>query len=117
MCCHRPDFVLHSERAEQNGGGIEAPDGLDERFRAIRMVAVYQDSTRTILPYQLVDALISVDEPGLVTVELHHQSQQRGDQVFARKNQNVTHSNRSGRVVDTRQLADLRVLWRMADNP
>jgi hypothetical protein len=43
------------------------------------MVAVYQDSTRTILPYHIVDALGSVDELGLVTVELHHQSQQRGD--------------------------------------
>jgi hypothetical protein len=50
-------------------------------------------------------------------VELHHQTQQRCDYLFARKNQNVTHSGRPRRVVNTRQLADLRVLWRIAGNP
>jgi hypothetical protein len=50
-------------------------------------------------------------------VELHHQTQQRSDYLFARKNQNVTHSGRPRRVANTRQLADLRVLWRIAGNP
>jgi hypothetical protein len=65
-------------------------DAFDERIGAVGMVAVDQ---------------------------LHHQPQQRGDYLFARENQNVTHSDRPRRVVNTRQLADLLVLWRIAGNP
>jgi hypothetical protein len=114
---NRADLVLHSEWAEQDGGGIQAPDSFDERFGAVRMIAVDQHSFRAFLPDRIVDAIWSVDELRLVTVELHHQTQQRADYLFARENQNVTHSDRSGRVVSTRQLADLWVLWRMAGNP
>jgi hypothetical protein len=49
-------------------------------------------------------------------MELHNQTQQRGDYLFARKNQNVTHPGRPRRVVNTRQLVDLWILWRTAGN-
>jgi hypothetical protein len=113
----RPHLVLHSERTEEDGGGVQAPDGFDERFGAVRMVTVDQHSTRARLPDRIVDAFRSVDKLRLIPVELHHQTQQRCDYLFARKNQNVTHSGRPRRVVNTRQLADLRVLWRIAGNP
>lgn len=81
---------MHSERAEQDGGGVQSPDGLDELFGAFGVVAVDQHSAGAFLPYRIVDAFRSVDELRLVTVELHHQTEQRSDYLFARKNQNVT---------------------------
>ena len=115
--CHCPHFVLHSERTEEDGSRVQAPDRFDQRVGAVRMVAVHEHNTRAFLPDRIVSAFQSVDELWLEAVELHHQTEQRSDYLFARKNQNVTHSGRPRRVVNTRQLADLRVLWRMAGNP
>ena len=93
-CCHRLDRVVHSERTEQDWRRIEALDGFYECFAAVRVVAVDQHSTGTLLPHRIFDVLRSVDDFRLETVELHHQPQQRGDYFLARKNQNVTHSAR-----------------------
>ena len=54
--CHFLDFVLHSERTEKNGSPVQMPDGLDERFAALRMVAIDQHSTRALLPDRIIDA-------------------------------------------------------------
>jgi len=114
---HRPYFVVNSERTEEDGGGAQALGGFEERIGTVGMIAVDQHRNRTLLPDCITDAFQPVDELRLETVQLHHQTQQRSDYLFARKNQNVTHSARPRRVVNTRQLADLRVLWRTADNP
>ena len=116
ICC-RPHFVLHSEWTEEDGGRVHAPDGFDKRIGAVRMIAVDQHSTRARVSNRIVDTFQSVGELRLEAVELDHQTQQRGDYFLARENQNVTHSVRPRRVVNTRQLADLWVLWRVTGNP
>jgi hypothetical protein len=114
MGCRCPHFVLHSERTEENGSGVQLPDSLDEPIGAVRVVAVDQHGTGPRFPDRVVDAFQPVDELRLEAVKLHHQTQQRGDYLFARENQNVTHSGRPRRVLNTRQLADPLVVWRMA---
>jgi len=79
-----PDLRLHSEWAEENWYSTRAPDGFQQGFAALRMVAIDYDGSEGTPRDNIVQRLLFSQEPRLQTPKLHHQTQQRRDNLLAR---------------------------------
>ena len=90
-------FRLHSERAEQYRYCPRLPDGFHERVAAVGMIAVYEHYFGLFPADRVLYKLCPSEKSRLQTPELHHQTQQRRDDFFARENQHLTQRNQPRR--------------------
>ena len=76
-------------------------------FIALGVITVDYYGMRRPKPDRVFDRLVVPEKPRLQTPKLYQQTQQRGDDFFARENQNVTQRHQPRRDATSQQLADL----------
>jgi hypothetical protein len=96
---HGSHFRLHPEGAEEDWKRVGFSDRFEQLVTAVRMIAIDDYGIGPLVLDGFLHRLGLSDELWLLPLQLHHQAQQRGDQLFARKNQYLTqHSQpRKGR--------------------
>lgn len=89
---------MHPDGTEQNCPGAGFLDDSNQITGEIRMIAVHQDRVQARPPDRVLGGLISPRKPRLEARNLDHQTQQRGDDLFARENQHVAQQPPNERV-------------------
>ena len=89
-CCDATHLGFEPERAEENRLCSRLSHCVEESFGAILVVAVDDDDLRPFATNYIFRDIGFSEVQRLQTSELHHQTQQRGDDFLARENQHLT---------------------------
>ena len=88
-CSNFAHFRLHSGGTEEDGQGTGFSDAREQLLRAVRMIAVYNNSGETTGLDGIRYRLLSSEKARLKTSKLNHKTQQRSDHLLARQNQHI----------------------------